>query len=80
MTDLKRPHEPGRCFEGGTAVYVRGAGWPVNVGDAPNPWDREHWNLTHQGQIYRRDQAEANRLAQAAGHKDALSARVGNAK
>jgi hypothetical protein len=77
MTDLKR--ESGLCFEGETAVYVRGAGWPVNVGNAPNPWDREH-NLTHQGQIYRRDQAEANRLARAAGHKDARTARFANAK
>jgi len=37
-------------------------------------------NLTHQVQIYKRDQAEADRLAQAAGHKDALSARVKNAR
>jgi hypothetical protein len=51
------------------------------VGDAPaNPWSKQHWNLTRQGQIYRQDQAEANRLARAAGHKDALSARRENAK
>src|SRR5262249_2034373 len=36
----------------------------VNVNDV-NPWSKQHWNLTHQGQIYRQDQPEANRLAQA---------------
>ena len=49
--------------------------------DAPlNPWSKRHWNLTHQVQIYKQDQVEANRLAQLAGHKDALSARVKNAR
>jgi len=45
-----------------------------------NPWSKRHWNLTHQVQVYKRDQVEANRLAQLAGHKDALSARVKNAR
>jgi len=45
-----------------------------------NPWSKEHWNLTDQARLYKRDQAEANRLAQAAGHKDAMSARLKNAK
>ena len=75
--------EPGHCFEGKTEIYVRGPGWPttVNVNEAPeNPWSKQHWNLTRQVQILKRDQAEAIRLAQAAGHKDALSARVENAK
>ena len=75
--------EPDHCFEGETKIYVRGSGWPstVNVNDVPeNPWSKQHWNLTRQVQILKRDQAEAIRLAQAAGHKDALSARVENAK
>jgi hypothetical protein len=38
------------------------------------------WNLTEQGRIYKRDKAKANALAQAAGHRDALSARLVNAK
>jgi len=45
-----------------------------------NPWSRQFWNLTGQAKIFKRDQAEADRLAQAAGHKDALSARRENAK
>jgi len=52
----------------------------ATVNSAVNPWSRQHWNMTRQGQIYRQDQAEADRLAQAAGHKDALSARVKNAR
>jgi hypothetical protein len=68
-----------------TEIAVRGPGWPstatVDVGDAPaNPWLKQHWNLTHQVQICKRDQAEANRLARAAGHKDATSARLKNAR
>jgi hypothetical protein len=69
--------------DGATEIYVRGPGWPgtVNVDDAPvNPWSKQHWNLTRQGQIYRQDKAEADRLARAAGHRDALSARIANAK
>jgi hypothetical protein len=46
-------------------------------GRAPLP---SMWNLTHQVQIYKRDQAEADRLAQAVGHRDAFSARRQNAK
>ena len=53
----------------------------LNLNDEPvNPWSRQHGNLTRQGQIYREDKAEADRLAQLAGHKDALSARVRNAR
>ena len=49
--------------------------------DAPmNPWSKQHWNLTGQAKIFNRDQAEAGRLARAAGHKDARSARRQNAK
>jgi hypothetical protein len=79
MHELKDP-----CFDGPTEVYITGPSWPrtatVNENDAPNPWSTQHWNLTRQVQIYKRDRAEADRLAQAAGHKNALSARVGNAK
>jgi hypothetical protein len=59
--------------------YVRGPGWP-GIDDGPNPWSKRHWNLTHRGQIYKGDRAKAERLAQAAGHKNALSARFKNAK
>jgi hypothetical protein len=78
MTDLKRPSD-----QPGATIYITGPSWPrtVNVNDAPmNPWSREHWHLTRQVKILKRDRAEANRLAQAAGHRDALSAPVGNAK
>jgi len=79
MHELKDP-----CFDGPTEVYITGPSWPGTAtvnNDAPtNPWSREHWNLTHQVQIYKRDQAEATRLAQAAGHEDVLSARRQNAK
>jgi hypothetical protein len=77
--ERNEPH----CFDGATEIYIRGPGWPstVNVNDAPaNPWSKQHWNLTGQAQIFKRDQDEANRLARAAGHKDALSARIANAK
>jgi hypothetical protein len=64
-------------------VYITGPSWPsaatVNVIDV-NPWSKQHWNLTHQGQIYKRDPDKAMRLAQAAGHKDARSARFKNAR
>lgn len=71
--------EPGHCFDGAVETYVTGPSWPrtaaVDVNDTPmNPWSKQHWNLTRQGQIYKQDQAKAMRLAQAAGHKDALSA------
>ena len=74
--------EPRRRFDG-VVPYVRGPGWPstTTVNDAPmNPWSKQHWNLTGQAKIFKRDQAEANRLAQAAGHKDARSARFKNAR
>jgi hypothetical protein len=67
----------------GVVVYVRGPGWPttVNVDNGPaNPWSRKDWNLTGQARIIKRDQAEAERLAQAAGHKDPISARFEKAK
>ena len=60
-------------------VYIRGPGWP-STDDPPNPWSRQYWNLTEQGQTFKRDKDKADRLARAAGHKDALSARIANAK
>jgi len=75
--ERSEPH----CFDGAPEIYIRGPGWPSTAtDDAPNPWSKQHWNLTHQGSIYKQDQAKAMRLAQAAGHKDALSARIANAK
>jgi hypothetical protein len=73
------------CFNGPTEVYITGPAWPRTVtsngNDAPlNPWSKQDWNLTGQAKILKRDRAEANRLAQAAGHRDALSARLTNAK
>ena len=80
--ETNKRSEPGQRFDG-VVPYVRGPGWPntATVNDAPiNPWSKQHWNLTGQAKIFNRDQAEANRLAQAAGHKDAGSARRQNAK
>jgi len=72
------------CFDGPTEVFITGPSWPrtatVNGNDAPNPWSKEHWNLTEQCQIYKRDRAMGIRLAQAAGHADVLTARRENAK
>jgi hypothetical protein len=48
-------------------------------GRAPNPWSRAHWNTTQQGLTYRADRAEADRLAQAAGHARAVGARFDDA-
>lgn len=44
--------------------------------DPPNPFSRQFWNLTERGQIFKRDKDRADRLARAAGHRDALSARI----
>jgi hypothetical protein len=72
-------------FESATEVYVTGPSWPstagVSVSDAPmNPWSKQHWNLTRQGEIYRQDQAKAMRLARVAGHNHPISARFENAE
>jgi hypothetical protein len=49
--------------------------------DAPmNPFSREGWNLTGQAKIFNRDQAEADRLARAGGHRDAATSRLKNAR
>jgi hypothetical protein len=36
--------------------------------------------LTHQGQIYKQDQAKAKQLALVAGHRDPIGARFENAE
>lgn len=36
-------------------------------GNEQNPWSKDHWNLTAQGQILKTDRAKAERLAKAAG-------------
>jgi len=72
--------EARHCSDG-VEVYVRGSGWPTAATvSTPNPWSREDWNLTGQAKVLKRDRVEADRLAQAAGHKNALGARVENAK
>ena len=73
-----------KVLQEATEIAIRGLGWPntatVDV-DAPlNPWSKQHWNLTHQVQIYKRDKAEADRLAQAVGHRDAFGARRQSAR
>jgi hypothetical protein len=77
MQELRNEH-----LDGVTQIYVTGPSWPkttVNV-NGPNPWSKEHWNLTAQATLLKRDRAEADRLAQVAGHKGALSARFETAK
>jgi hypothetical protein len=73
--------DPRQRFDG-VVPYIRGPGWPTaaTVNDAPNPWSKQHWHLTSQAKILKRNRAEADRLAQAVGHRDALSARLKNAK
>jgi hypothetical protein len=65
-----------------TEIYITGPSWPstATLNDAPNPWSRQHWNLTQQGHIYKLDRDKAMRMAQAAGHEDVLTARFENAK
>jgi hypothetical protein len=90
MTDVKRSSnheanersEPGQRFDG-VVPYIRGPGWPntATENDAPiNPWSKQHWNLTGQAKIIKRDRAEADRLARAAGHRDAATSRLKNAR
>ena len=82
MQELRNKRsEPGHCCDG-AVVYSRGPGWPSTAteNDAPNPWLKQNWNLTGQARIFKRDQAEADRLAQAAGHIDAATSRFRNAR
>jgi hypothetical protein len=45
-----------------------------------NPWTKANWNSTVQAQVWKGDAAKADRLAKAAGHKQALGARAEDAK
>lgn len=45
-----------------------------------NPYTKANWNVTAQGKIFVADPARADRLAKAAGHPDAKTARKENAK
>jgi len=49
-----------------------------SVGD--NPYSKVNWNVTNQGRVYKADPIKADRLAKAAGHRDARSARLETAK
>ena len=71
LSDLqtKKPHWFGGS-SGGGANGNRGGGG----GAEPNPFTHDHWNMTKQGQIMQQDPSRADRLAKAAGHKDAASA------
>jgi hypothetical protein len=48
--------------------------------DAANPWTKQFWHLTNQARIMLRDRAEADRLARAAGHRNAMAARFHTAR
>jgi len=65
-----------------TGSGATGAGGNSGGGrlDSTNPWTFAHWNATQQGQIYKVDQSRADRLAQAAGHKNVATARRDRAK
>ena len=55
----KRPHWWGTSQGAGSR--------PGGGGTGPNPFSREHWNLTEQGKLVRTDRAKAEQLAKAAG-------------
>jgi len=48
------------------------------LSNAPNPWSKKYWHLTNHARIMLRDRG-ADRLARAAGHKDAPSASLARA-
>ncbi len=56
----KRPHWWGPSMGGGARP---GSG--RNSG--PNPWSKEHWNITEQNRIYRANPKQASDMAQSAG-------------
>ena len=69
-----KPHWWGPTSGGGA-----GPGGRQNTGE--NPWSKDSWNFTKQGQILREKGAEhADRLAKAAGHKKAAGAMKRDAK
>lgn len=65
LSDLqaKRPHWWGQSVGGG-AGGQRGGG-----GGEANPWSAEGWNMTKQGEIFKKDPTRAEQLAKAAGTK-----------
>ena len=71
LSDLqtRKPHWFGTSSGGGAGGNRGGGG-----GAEPNPFTHEHWNMTKQGQLMQSDPSRADRLAKAAGHKDAESA------
>ena len=77
LSDLqaKKPHWFGQSVGGG-ANGNRGGGGGAEV----NPFSHDGWNITKQGQLMQTDAARADRLAKAAGHKDAESAMTRPAK
>lgn len=58
----KRPHWWGGSVGGGAGGNRGGTGGPDG-----NPWTAENWNMTKQGEIYRKDPTRAEQLAKAAG-------------
>jgi len=77
LSDLqsKKPHWFGQSTGGG-AGGNRGGG----AGAELNPFSHDGWSITKQGQMMQTDAARADRLAKAAGHKDAESANSKPAK
>jgi len=73
LSDLatKKPHWFGTSAGGGAGGNRGG-----NGGTELNPFSHDGWNVTKQGQLMQTDAARADRLAKAAGHKDAESANV----
>lgn len=77
LSDLqtKKPHWFGQSTGGGANGNRGGGG-----GGEVNPFSHDGWNITKQGQMMQSDMARADRLAKAAGHKDAESAMTKPAK
>lgn len=65
LTDLKAS----RPFYWPQSKNAGAGGGNGGNGGEPNPWAKENWNLTKQGQILRADPEKADRLAKAAGVK-----------
>lgn len=59
---------------------AEGSGGGGGGSKEPNPFGKAHWNMTAQGKLMAADAAKADRLAKAAGHKDAVSAKQADAK
>lgn len=72
LTDLqpKRPHWWGESTGGGAGGNRGGSG----AGGTTNPWSKEGWNKTQQGQVYASDPQKAIQMAKSAGHADPLTA------